>query len=658
MSEQPPELTEPVTEHPEDRQETAPTYGTGALVRTHASAALLAFFWALLCASILDVFHLHGDVGEFFSVTVNERPGTLLMGAVVIWVLILLVAAITNHLWLSLALALATAGGLGFANLQKLEVRREPIYPSDLGFAQQGGFLVDMVGWTEIIAFTATLLALVLVVLLLGRLAGRVYRPVRRRAFPSLWRKLLLLRAVVIVFGLLTLNAAMHFNDDGNPARKAFDLAGAHWAWWSQDINYQRNGFVAGFLYNLDVPIMDVPDDYSAETMSAIAEKYAAEASVWNEGRDRSLLGDMNVVVVLSEAFSDPLAMDGLGVEGDPIPFTRSVMGSTISGRMLNQYYGGGTANMEYEVLTGLSLSQYKPQMNSPFQMLVPKYGTFPSVASLLKGRDTTTLAIHPYKPSFYKRAEVYPRLGIDRFISMGEMTHTDKIEKSDFISDDSAFSEALDHLRDTDDALFMNIVTMQNHYPMSDKYADAWPFTGETGDKERNANIGGYLRGINYSDQALERFLGELKGLDEKTAVIFYGDHHPGIWPESVVHELGDLGTRQTPFFVWTNFEQLPHEDLPTTSPIYFFPMLFDALKIELPPYYVLLRDLQSEVPALELGLAIGPDDQPLDTSSLSARASELLHDYQLVVYDFSVGERYSQSEMFYPESSVEAAP
>ena len=61
------------------------------------------------------------------------------------------------------------------------------------------------------------------------------------------------------------------------------------------------------------------------------------------------------------------------------------------------------------------------------------------------------------------------------------------------------------------------------------------------------------------------------------------------------------------------------------------------------MPPYYALLLDLHAEVPNLSLS-------RPVDPSTLSARARGLLHDLQLVQYDFSVGERHVTEKMFHP--------
>ena len=60
--------------------------------------------------------------------------------------------------------------------------------------------------------------------------------------------------------------------------------------------------------------------------------------------------------------------MPGVGLARDPIPYLRHLMGRTTSGNMLAQDLGGGTANMEFETVTGHSMSQFLPQLTTPYQ--------------------------------------------------------------------------------------------------------------------------------------------------------------------------------------------------------------------------------------------------------------------------------------------------
>src|SRR5690606_2323849 len=117
------------------------------------------------------------------------------------------------------------------------------------------------------------------------------------------------------------------------------------------------------------------------------------------------------------EAFTDPSQVKGVSYAQDPIPHTRRLMSKIPSGNMLAQLFGGGTANMEFEALTGLSLSQFKPQMNSPYQMLLPEHSSFPSAVGNGMTFGRRAIAVHPYMTSMYKRERSYPVLGFEDFV-------------------------------------------------------------------------------------------------------------------------------------------------------------------------------------------------------------------------------------------------
>jgi hypothetical protein len=465
-------------------------------------------------------------------------------------------------------------------------------------------------------------------------------------------------RFLVVAMTVSMLGYASRFNDTGNQVRAAYEATGAHWTFWFQRLNYFRNGFVGGLLYNTNVPAMEQPGDYGRDTMQAIADRYVERARALNSDRAADSLDGVNIVVVLSEAFSDPTKVKGIRYREDPIPYTRSLMQGSTSGTMLAQLVGGGTANMEFETLTGMSLSQFTPQMMSPYQMLIPDYASFPSAVGHAKVAGREPIAVHPYITSMYKRDAVYPILGFDKFVSEDDLSDPVYLDKSDFVSDQTAFDEVRHQIDETDAPLLVNLVTMQNHYPMKDQYDDPLPVTGLTGDARAEAE--GYGRGLQYTDAALEEFIAGLEASDEPTAVVFYGDHQPGIWPEDVRDRNGDLAMRETPFFVWANFPTDKIETAPMTSPIYFLPLLYDAVGAPLPPWYALLHDLYASVPAMEQGIYVDGKGDSHPRRQLPPGAQQLLDDYRLLQYDLSVGKRYTEDVMFEqapPETPVAEA-
>jgi phosphoglycerol transferase MdoB-like AlkP superfamily enzyme len=615
-------------------------------------AAVFSLVWACICNFVLDLLQSGANVGRIFTYEMDEARFVFLLSAGIVWVALLVVWGLTNRLAIASGLLLASVTLVGFADYEKIRLRHEPIYPSDLAFAGHSGFLKDMVGLSTVLVVVVIMLLELSVCVLVGRVLLATFPRIRRSTEPRRWWFVLGLRAFVLLVGISFFAYLSSFNSGHNKVREAYEAAGAHWAFWFQTVNYARHGFVAGFLYNLNVPAMNEPTDYSRSTMQALSAKYEAKAATIDGGRNPDALDDVNVVVVLSEAFSDPTKLSGPTISEDPIPFTRELMSRTTSGTMLAQLFGGGTANMEFEALSGLSLSQFLPQMNTPYQMLVTDTPTFPSAVGYFKDLGHEPIAIHPYMTSMYKRYAVYPTLGFDRFIHDTTMQDAERIDKNEFISDQSAFAEVEHQISSSDKPAFINLVTMQNHYPMADKYHDPIPVGGVTG--ETADELSNYARGLKHSDDAMRQFLSNLSHSDEKTAVVFYGDHEPAFWDESVSARNGDTRMRETPFFLWTNFKTLPHRQLaPLTSPIYFLPTLFNELDAPLPPYYVLLDELHRQIPAMEQGEYFLPDGRKVSYSGLSAKAKALLHDYRLVQYDLAVGQRYSQAQMFYPSPS-----
>jgi phosphoglycerol transferase MdoB-like AlkP superfamily enzyme len=321
-------------------------------------------------------------------------------------------------------------------------------------------------------------------------------------------------------------------------------------------------------------------------------------------------------------------------------------MDRTPSGEMLTQFIGGGTANMEFEALTGFSLSQFTPQLNTPYQQLVPKYSSFPSAVQYFEAKGHDPVAIHPYRAIMYERDRVYPILGFDEFVDETKMEPLEGIEENPFASDESSFGEVLRQIDEREDPVFINLVTMQNHYPMAGKYEEPIKVGPSVGVVRQQ--LSAFAKGLEYSDQALRDLVGTLEDSDEKTAVVFYGDHAPPFWPRSRVFEQNEEQLRRTPFFLWSNFEELPPRALPLTSPTHFLPLLFNELEAPVTPFYALLSALYDEVPAMTMGEYHTADGAVVtEPEELDGVARALLEDYRMVQYDLTIGERYSEDTM-----------
>lgn len=621
------------------------------LVRVIGTAAGFSLVLATSAVAAIAVEAVHARALGLPNMTdyVNGLPHGVLQLNLAVFVAIGLLVYAASH---SYVVASASVAGIGllasYSHLQKMRIRGEPLYPADVVFLRELGFLVGQVGSSTVVLLGATL----------GSMAALItlWVVLRRRLDPtSGWRERVIsrrnlpVRVGSAVIGVVALVTLASFHDDANRAKQAYDASGADWLTWSQVENYRVNGFTAAFLYNLPGPVMEEPPTYSRQSVADTLSRWESRAQELNVGRDPHVLDEMNVIIVLSESLADPLLWQGLAFAEDPLPFARSMMSSTLSGSMLSSGYGGGTANVEWEALTGFTVREFAPQMRTPFQQLIPFLDTYATHFDRF-GKDSTraTVAVHPYLGSFYQRSRVYPILGFDRadFI---ETFDDDRIDAGPYIADRAAYVRAIDILRANPAPVSMNILTMQNHSPYAGVYDDPIAVSGAGTDAER-AELGHYARGLAHSDEALRDFVRALDSLDEPTLLIVYGDHLPSILPGDVLASMSPQRQYETPWFVWSS-EPLRRVSLPpTVGPNHLVSIAFDAVGAPLSPLDALLHDLLAVSPARTPGLTLDSDGALIDPSELPPESELIIADYVLLQYDASVGERFGDRRLYSP--------
>lgn len=601
---------------------------------------------AVCHALILNLTMLAG-ADEIWAEAMLHRNAALYADCLVLFVLWSLLWAVTGRLSLTIGISTPIVVLVAVVNSVKLDYRLEPLYPSDRDFVSEPSFLFTMVPLSQVVL---GVLALLVIGFVLTRLIGWFARPWRFRwAQMSKGDRLVRLgvRAVTATLAGVLVVQMVSFNQPDNPWRALYESRnGPDWRPWSQEMNYLANGFMGGFLYNMPVEPMERPAHYSEAALDAIIERYSAEAAAINAARAGGL-EDKNVVVVLSESFSDPLEIERFTVGADPIPFTREVMDKTWAGDTLGSVFGGGTANMEFEVLTGQSISLLRPQLHSPFQMLVPDFRAYPSLVGALKNEGHEAVAIHPFNRSMYKRQDVYETFGFDEFVDESTISDTTTIEDNPYIADQAAFDEVLDQIDAANDPLMVSLVTMQNHAPYAELYSDPIEITGGLGPWFASM-VGNYTRGLAHTDEALEDFLGALEEQGEDTIVLFYGDHLPGSFPDDVIGRSLGSSAYRTPFFIWDSAHTRPGVPLQPASPGFFLPLLYEYADAPVSPYLALLQRFHEEVGSLQRGQVIDRDGEPLAREDLTAHQRQLLDDLTLVQYDIVMGDWYALEQMW----------
>lgn len=436
-----------------------------------------------------------------------------------------------------------------------------------------------------------------------------------------------------------------NFNNPDNLLRKAYNKT-ALWIPYSQKMNYYNTGFIGGFLYNLKVEPMDEPEGYSKAKIKEITEKYQKLADEKNKAVEEE---SPNIVFVMSESFSDPSRLNGVEVSGEPLADYYEVADQTYSGNMLSQNYGGGTANIEFEALTGFSMALFNAQLTTPYTMLVPKMDQLPSIVSALNAQSYQTTAIHPYNTSMYKREDVYQTLGFDQFISERTMTYTDTIENNPYISDESAYKEVMTLLKEEKAPQFIHLVTMQTHMPYNGKY-DRLGYSAEISDGSGTLDLENYLQDISYSSAALKQFTEELKNLSRRTLVVFWGDHLPGIYSDTIQAKNDKQTLHETQFLMFDSKGKLEKQTTQDaiTSPFYFAANLMEQTNQTTNGFYQLLLSLEQELPAFERELYY-QNGQWYKEAQFNRSQQEIYDEYQLIQYDIVAGKQYSLADGFF---------
>ncbi len=585
---------------------------------------------------------------NIFTYTLGPRQFQVLFNTLIFIMIFKLLWGLTNRYWLA---EITTAGIVVIwtvANRLKIQARNEPIMPSEFSMVKAWGSLIGMVN-TWIIG--VTIIALLLAVI------GIIYL---ERTHPF-GRKKIISRVIWVIISVIFFNGARYLNHQDSLVHIFMDKTGNDPTFYNQLAGAQKNGPFLQFANNLDVEIMPKPAGYSKQKMAQIKSRYTERAQEINMTR-LNTLGDQILIFGLSESFSDPTQVPGIELPNDPIPNVRKIKQQTTAGYMVSAGYGGGTANMEYMALTGFNLANFSPTLPTPYTQLVPSQTHSPSIADYFP----EAVAIHPYIGAFYSRPEVYAKFGFDRFMYIGSkypIKHQKKIDRSPYLSDETAFANTLDQIRKAKGGLFINLVTMQNHFPYYNNYydgSDMFTPTGESVDENIRNMVKDFSMGLYHSDKAIQKFIEQIDQIQKPITFVFYGDHLPGIYPSVDMKQYG-LVLHKTDYFIYSNAYAQRQGAKPLTketklvSPTDFPALATAQTDSKVSPYYALLTDVSQKLPVLTLDITentinsyntnlqlIAQNGEIVDSKSLTKTQKQLLEDYRLVQYDLTAGKQY----------------
>ena len=610
----------------------------------------------------------------FVSKMWTDGNFVFVLNVILVALLYLMLLMLFNRFWTASIVILAVGIIVAAIEHFKVEIRYEAILPADLGFlgSNTGNMLTFIPAGAHVTILVAlgafaVLLALILV---LRHFDGRKGRMIRTDNLSlNLTSRLILLLLPILVFALY----CIHVSTTDSLANKFSRALGDMPSMWDSVYDAQRNGPLVAFTRQLNPKIMDKPSNYSEETMKKVAARYQKEAETINASRTNNLT-DSTVVYVLSESFSDPSRVPGLKTNKDSMPNIRKIKAGTTSGLMLSSGYGGGTANLEYMGLSGLSMANFESSLSSPYQQLVPSQHWTPTINQLW-GAPVNSLGYHPYESSMYSRATNYKKFGFSHFYTLtgpDVIKYQDKIDESPYVSDKSSYDSALEGIKSGKTNKFIQIITMQNHMPYHEWYENN-DYTAESttgtplGDDEQQS-IETYQKGVEITDQATQEFLNELDALDKPVTVVFYGDHLPGIYSSASEDDNNSLALHLTDYFIWSNKASSSQgnkaSDAAYSSPNFFVAQAADHMNAKVSPYLAFLTEMHSKIAAMEPPVVnkiqgwdripegqnsyLDQNGNPMSTDDFDKETKQLLADYKLIQYDITAGKNYLKDTDF----------
>lgn len=413
---------------------------------------------------------------------------------------------------------------------------------------------------------------------------------------------------------------------------------------WDQKENYASNGFAIAFALNVPMAKVKAPPLYKDDVLDAITATTPSAVAMPAEKPD--------VIMVMSESFWDPTLLPQTKITPDPLPTVRKVR----SGSMFSPEFGGMTANVEFEALTGFS-NAFLPYGSIPYQQYVR--GQVPSLATFFQSQGYETTAIHPFEGWFWNRKHVYDAFGFDRFFSIENLPPMKS--RGPLVSDDSMTDEIIKRADATDRPFFTFAVSLQGHGPYEpNRYRDSKIHVDSVASYKTQLSIQSYSEGVADADRSLKRLVDWANKRKRPTILVFFGDHLPplnqgytetGFLKEPVPERREAPAAlalhRETPLVIWSNKTGVM-KDVGSISPSLIPLKMLETAGIQHPYYTGFLGRVDSKYNVVERHLLVQDDGATTPDWSQEKNIDPLINDFRLLQYDAMFGHKRTLDRLF----------
>ncbi len=451
---------------------------------------------------------------------------------------------------------------------------------------------------------------------------------------------------------------------------------------WRPLESYYRQGFLPSFISGAQTIKPSKPEDYSISGAKKLISEYSKEYDGNNQtgGSSATRLEATKqfdeekptVIAVMNETFSDLSIYQNMHADYQGPTYFKSIDNCLSRGRLYVSAYGGGTANTEFEFLTGNSMAYLGSG--------VYPYTTYDltdteNLAAQFKSLGYYTTAMHPNHGTNWNRENVYKDFGFDQFLTINDFQNAETLRG--MVTDKATYDKILELLDTNSNPQFIFDVTMQNH---SGYDTGLIPYDKQMSlniDGEFNSNVNEYVSLIQQSDEALKYFLDKLSKLDRKVVVVFWGDHQP-FFPDTYNDRWftnEDDATHQerlwqTNYIIWANYDvagnsQTSHEE--DLSSNYLSSELMKLIGAPLTDYQKAHLTLRQSLPALNsVGYEDSQDRWLLSSSksdeayndTIAAACEKARSDYHAMQYYMMFGDGKDIYTKHYQDAANETDP
>ena len=444
---------------------------------------------------------------------------------------------------------------------------------------------------------------------------------------------------------------------------------------WMQDRYYRYYGVLTGFMTNLTNLEIAKPEGYSEQAVDDILDN-VAESEKFSTGPmyagsyaattpKEEQAKQPTIIYVMDESYWDVSELEQYGItfDTDVSQNLHALQQTSAYGRAYSPSFGGGTCDVEFEALTGYSVS-FLPSGSKPYQQHVTK--PMFALPNYLKLKGYQTAAVHCFWAKYWSRDKAYPNLGFSDFISLEDMHGVTKVRKhywtSGLVTDDSMADQIIQQYEkmstSSDKPIFLHAVTMQNHTNYNrDNYPDderVHVVSHPVGLKSSTVGaLEDFATGIRDADAMLGKLTAYFSQVDEPVILVFWGDHYNPIDSNYDVYTTTgyasgsstDPRLHQTTLLMWSNYSQ-QQVDFGTIAAYDISPVMMELFGLEQPLYFQFLnRQLRVASRSCTRGTTMNLDGTT--TQQPTEFQQRWTNEHWMLQYDLMFGKGYALNRM-----------